>query len=112
MAAAGGRDFHKVDSKAVSELAPQAFPGWSLRNFDVAAHVGPGIGTRRPSVPIAIAYDRQGFVRRQARGAASIPVTRPGTLLLEWRVGGIYQDDGTELAAVPDRPVHNGIWLP
>ena len=104
-------DFARVELRAGTIVAVEAFPEARKPAYKITADFGGEIGVRRSSAQVTDLYGQDELVGRQILGVVNFPVKRIGPMQSEFLVCGFYREDGAVVLAVPERPVPDGAKL-
>lgn len=104
-------DFQKVDLRAGTIVAAEAFPEAKKPAYRLQVDFGPDIGVLKSSAQITDLYDADGLVGRQVLAVVNFPARQIGPMMSECLVTGCYREDGSVVLAVPDKNVPNGARL-
>ncbi len=104
-------DFEKVELRAGTITAVEAFPEARTPAWKLTVDFGEPIGTRRSSAQITDHYLAEELLGKQVLAVVNFPPKQIGPFMSECLVTGLVQDDGSVILAVPDQPVQNGVRL-
>lgn len=104
-------EFQKVELRAGTITAVEAFPQARKPAWKLTVDFGAAIGVRRSSAQITDHYSAQELVGKQVLAVINFPPKQIGPFMSECLVTGLVQDDGSVILAVPDRPVADGLRL-
>lgn len=104
-------DFQKVAFRLGTIVKAVDFP--EARNPAYILHVdfGEQLGVKKSSAQITENYTKEELIGKQVMAVVNFPAKQIGPIMSECLVTGFYQDDGSVILAVPDRPLHNGAKL-
>ena len=104
-------DFEKVQLRAGRIVAAEEFPEARKPAYKLVVDFGPEIGLRKSSAQLTHHYAITDLVGKQVIGVVNFPAKQIGPVRSERLVTGLYQEDGSVVLAVPDKPVPNGARL-
>ena len=104
-------DFQKIEFRLGTIVKAEDFP--KARNPAYILHVdfGGELGVKKSSAQITENYTKGALIGKQVMAIVNFPAKQIGPIMSECLVTGFYQDDGSVILAVPDRPLHNGAKL-
>ena len=104
-------DFQKIEFRLGTIVKAEDFP--KARNPAYILHVdfGGELGVKKSSAQITENYAKEELIGKQVMAVVNFPAKQIGPIMSECLVTGFYQDDGSVILAVPDRPLHNGAKL-
>lgn len=111
MATIGWQDFEKVELRAGTVVAAEAFPEARKPAYKLRVDFGADIGIKQSSAQITVHYLPEELIGRQVLAVVNFPPKRIGPFVSECLVCGFYRQDGSVVLAVPDKPVPNGAKL-
>ena len=104
-------EFEQIELRVGTIVAAESFPEARIPAYKLTVDFGPDIGTRRSSARITDHYTPEDLIGRQVVGVTNFPPKQIGPMRSEVLVTGFYQQDGSVVLAVPERPVANGCRL-
>lgn len=105
------KDFDKVELRAGTVIAAEAFPEAKKPAYRLEVDFGPDIGMLKSSAQITDHYGPEELVGRQVLAVVNFPPRQIGPMMSECLVTGCYREDGSVVLAVPDKNVPNGARL-
>lgn len=103
--------FQAVELRAGTIITAEPFPEARRAAYKLTVDFGPELGQRRASAQITDQYDLDDLIGRQVIAVINFPPKQIGPMRSECLVTGLYQDDGSVVLAVPDKPVADGARL-
>jgi len=104
-------DFERVELRAGTIVAVDAFPEARKPAWKLTVDFGAAIGTRRSSARITELYDRESLLGLQVLCVVNLPPRQIGPFMSECLVTGLYREDGAVVLMRPERDVPNGARL-
>ncbi|TVP54339.1 MAG: tRNA-binding protein [Halomonadaceae bacterium] len=104
-------DFTRVELRAGTVVAVEAFPEARRPAWILRVDFGEAIGVLKSSAQITDHYSAHELVGMQVIAVVNFPPKQIGPLRSQCLVTGLYREDGSIVLAVPDKPVHNGARL-
>ncbi len=104
-------DFQKIEFRLGTIVKAENFP--KARNPAYILHVdfGEQLGIKKSSAQITENYTKEELIGKQVMAVVNFPAKQIGPIMSECLVTGFYQNDGSVILAVPDRPLYNGAKL-
>ena len=107
----GWEDFARVELRAGTVVAAEAFPEARKPAWKLTIDFGEEIGTRRSSAQITALYTREDLLGRQVLAVVNFPPKRIGPFVSECLVTGLHRGDGAVVLVGPTEPVPDGAKL-
>ena len=104
-------DFMRVDLRAGTVVAAEAFPAARKPAYTLRVDFGPEIGVRSSSAQVTGLYTTDELVGRQVLAVVNFPPKQIGPFVSECLVTGFHREDGSVVLASVDQPVPNGSRL-
>lgn len=104
-------DFERVELRAGTIVAAEAFPEARKPAYRLRVDFGPEVGVKTSSAQITDLYTTEELVGRQVLAVVNFPPKQIGPVRSECLVAGFYREDGAVVLAVPERPIDNGARL-
>jgi tRNA-binding protein len=104
-------DFEKVELRAGTIVAAEAFPEARKPAYKLSVDFGPEIGVRKSSAQITVRYRAEELVGKQVLGVVNFPAKQIGPFVSECLTTGFADETGAIVLISPDVPVPNGAKL-
>lgn len=104
-------DFQKVEIKLGTILSAEDFPQARNPAYILRVDFGEKLGIKKSSAQITENYSKEDLIGKQVMAVVNFPPKQIGPIMSECLVTGFYQDDGSVVLAVPERPLQNGAKL-
>lgn len=101
-------DFLKVEVRAGTIVAAEAFPKARKAAFKLLIDFGPEVGTRRSSAQITALYEAEELIGRQVVAVTNLAPRQIGPFVSEVLVLGLGDGEGRISLLSPDHPVPDG----
>ena len=104
-------DFQEIELRLGTIIEAKDFP--QARNPAYILHVdfGDELGIKKSSAQITDNYGKEELIGKQVMAVINFAPKQIGPIMSECLVTGFYQQDGSVILAVPDRPLSNGAKL-
>ncbi|GAB3034253.1 tRNA-binding protein [Spirosoma pulveris] len=103
-------DFEKVDIRAGTVVAVEAFPQARKPAYKLTIDFGE-LGTKRTSAQLTKLYQPDNLIGKQVVAVVNFPPKQIATFMSECLVLGAVADDGTVTLLQTERPTPNGLRI-
>ncbi len=103
-------DFEKVDIRAGTIVAAEAFPQARKPAYKLTIDFGE-LGTKRTSAQLTTLYSTDELIGKQVVAVVNFPPKQIATFMSECLVLGAVADDGTVTLLQTERPTRNGLRI-
>jgi tRNA-binding protein len=107
----GWSDFERVELRAGTIVAAEAFPEARKPAYKLTVDFGPEIGLRKSSAQVTARYRPDELVGKQVVGVVNFPPKQIGPFVSECLTTGFADEAGAVVLVSPDFPVPNGAKL-
>ncbi len=101
------QDFEKIDIRAGTILAAEAFPNAKKPAYRLTIDFGE-LGIKKSSAQITKLYKAEDLIGKQLVAVVNFPVKQIGNFFSECLVLGVYNDSNEVVLLQPDIKVSNG----
>ncbi|MGC9312038.1 MAG: tRNA-binding protein [Sediminispirochaetaceae bacterium] len=104
-------DFERVELRAGTVVDAQEFPEARRPAYKLFIDFGPELGVKKSSAQITTLYTREELIGTQVIAVLNFQPKQIGPIMSECLVTGFYDENGSVILAVPERPVKDGSKL-
>ena len=104
-------DFEKVELRLGTIIDVKDFPEARKPAYIITVDFGEKIGIKKSSAQITDLYSKEELLNKQIIGVVNFPPKQIGSIISEFLITGLIQDNGNVVLAVPDAKVDNGLKL-
>ncbi len=104
-------DFQKIEFRIGTIINAEDFPKARNPAYILQVDFGEEVGVKKSSAQLTENYTKEELIDKQVMAVVNFPAKQIGPIMSECLVTGFYQNDGSVILAVPERPLHNGAKL-
>ncbi|MDQ7031600.1 MAG: tRNA-binding protein [Desulfonauticus sp.] len=104
------QDFEKIEIRVGTIVEVSEFPEARKPAYKLKVDFGE-FGVKKSSAQITDLYKPEDLIGKQVIGVINFPPKQIGPFRSECLITGFFQEDGSVVLAVPDKPVKNGLKL-
>lgn len=104
-------DFQKIECRVGTIIDAEDFPTARNPAYILQVDFGKELGIKKSSAQVTENYTKEALIGKQVMAVVNFPAKQIGPIMSECLVTGFYQEDGSVILAVPERPLHNGAKL-
>jgi len=105
------QDFEQVELRVGTIISAEVFKEAHKPAYQLHVDFGEDIGIKKSSAQITDLYQTNKLIGKQVLAVINFPPKQIGPMMSECLVTGFYNDEGSVILAVPDKPCQNGAKL-